>query len=223
MKTVIKGLLWGMVASAIAILPGHAFDRDLYLSGRIATNFSNVDDVTVNDGGSMALVDDAIEFVAAGGVAIGFDWRDRFSIPLRTEIAYRYRYHFDHETETPSAVFYDSSTKAGHGFTLNVWVPWAVSERFDLVAGAGAGIFFHETQSIRRNGSSEEVWSDTTNFTWRVGVGALYHLAPSWTLESYYSYQELGEIVSGPFSGGDAVDHDRYYTHEFIAGIAYNF
>ncbi len=160
-------------------------------------------------------------------VALGYDWRRRFTVPLKTELEYRYRYHFDIETRSPAtSTFYDASTKASHTVHLNAWVPWNVIDGIDVLIGGGVGFTRHRTLAIRSNtitAVSEQRTTRNNAFSWHLGLGAEYHLDDNWSFDAMYRYASLGEIEIGPFSTGDSVSYDRVYSHEFVIGVAYYF
>ncbi len=198
-----------------------------YIALRLLPSLSDVSGISRTPAAPIGLIDDAIEFVAAGTVALGYDWRRRHGIPLKTELEYRYRYHFDIETRSPSTnTFYNTSTKAAHTVQLNAWLPWNVAERLDLLFGGGIGVTRHITETDRRNTVTtvtEEQTNEDDNFTWHVGLGTDYRFAENWSVETMYRYADLGEITVGPFTTGDSVTYDRAFSHEVVLGIDYHF
>lgn len=200
--------------------------RNIYGALRLIPGLSNVDDISRTPSAPIALLDDKVEATGAIGLALGYDWRRLFGLPIRIEIEYHYRHHIDEETRTTNNIIYDASTKASQTIGVNIWVPWRILEDLDVLIGAGAGITLHYTKTKRLNPMfqiTDREGTYTESFSWLAGLGIDYRFAPAWSVEAVYRYVELGKIETGTFLTGDSVTFGRNYSHDLALGLVYHF
>ncbi len=163
-------------------------------------------------------------------MALGYDLRG-MDIPLKMELEYHFRYHFDIESRrikrNPSNdILYDASVKSGHTFQVNFLVPWAINPKFDLLVGGGIGVIRQMTEIIRvdiESQVSEPREMTNYNLTWNLALGFDWRFGESWSAEAMYRYVDLGEIETGTFSTGDSVTYQTIFSHELLLGLAYHF
>lgn len=225
--------LGAMAIAAMTVLTVSTAEAQLgglYFSGRLVPALGDIDNLEsrTTPGGptapDTALVDDAVEFVAGASLAAGYDWRDR-GWPIRTEVEYRYRYHFDWETfSAANDVFYDASTRYSHALQVNLAYVFGLVQGFDGYVLGGAGWRFSRTEGQEWARSTNtvvdgNVSTDNTNFIWTVGAGVMWHFAEDWSAELEYRYVDLGtldfETGTGDRLSGDA------YSHDLIVGLVY--
>lgn len=201
-----------------------------YISGRLVPALGNIDDLEsrTTPGGAAApdtvLVDDLEEFVAGAALAVGYDWRDQ-NWPIRTEIEYRYRYHFDWETQSAANNrFYNSSTRYSHALQANVAYIFGLTAGFDGYVLGGVGVRYSMTEGDVINRATNatidgNVTTENTNLLWNVGGGVMWHFADNWSAELEYRYIDLGtlDFESG---AGDRLTGEAY-SHDFVLGLVY--
>jgi len=193
-----------------------------YVSLSALGALSDIDDLRLADESvPVELIDPEPEIVVGLSPAIGYSFDD---LPLRVELQYLWRYRFDIDAQTlepsPRAIKSDVATHSGY---FNAYYDFTIADAWDGYVVAGIGFAHHslETESFAVPGAGE-VDTDEDNFVWQAGVGIRRELGERWLLDASYRYNDLGSLETG---GADLVNlqTNRYFSHDFLVGVAYPF
>ncbi|CAM4442735.1 MAG: hypothetical protein LEGION0403_FIIPPAGN_00129 [Legionella sp.] len=107
-------------------------------------------------------------------------------------------------------------------------------KKFSPFAHAGIGSSFNRTSRYKERApagvtprvSPQFSNFSTSEFTYNVGAGLDLLLTPQWTLSVGYSYQDLGQISSGPGKGtwsNQSLNPGSYHSNEVLVSVSYIF
>ncbi len=144
----------------------------------------------------------------AGGVSVGYSFKERYNTPVRLEVNYTAR------SDASSERSHDFIVGSGHTtlkqetnlqtLMLNMWADIPTNTAFTPYVGGGIGVAFvdydaHSTQF--ENNITTEHYSGSkkaTNFAWSLGGGVAYDVNPEFTLDLGYRFIDAGKIKTDP-------------------------
>lgn len=197
-----------------------------YVAVRAIGGISTVDGITENQSGPVTR-SNTDDVVAGLGVALGYDWSAK-GFPVRTEIAYHYRFRFDFDLRIDDGVSGDGfeNNLSTQAVLVSLFYDFDLGPRWKPFVGLGVG-WARNTSDVRRTpliaGTSEDREDTSDNFAWTAGFGITYRWSDSWRLELAYRYIDLGAIEMGPFSNGTVIEAEDYVSHDLIVGTRFRF
>ena len=151
------------------------------------------------------------EIGLAGGVSVGYDFKERYNTPVRLEVNYTARSEATSEKNRGSSNDYLKLKQQTNLQTLmlNLWADIPTNTAFTPYVGGGVGVafidydvnatdYFYGTTSQHYSGSKK-----TTNFAWSLGGGIAYDVNPEFTVDLGYRFIDAGKVKtdSKPFPG----------------------
>lgn len=208
-----------LIAICLLLVPGAALAGDLgvYLEPKLFYGYTVLDTMKGEHPGGRIKSDDSDD-VFGGGLALGYNFAQRFNLPLRTELEFSY---FS-EAE-------GSFSKRGHRVkqdldigTLfaNAYWDFKNQSAFTPYVGAGLGLAFIDSQGKvdgRSLGSKE-----STNFAWNAGAGLGYAITKDLDVSLGYRFAWLGDAKTKSKQGYRAKSED-VYMHQVSLGLRYTF
>ena len=158
-----------------------------------------------NPVGSRAF-NDKREATVAGGVSVGYNFKERYNTPLRLEVNYTAR--SDANNNPKSAMMPGSGNYIEHTqkislntLTFNIWADIPTNSAFTPYVGGGLGAAFIDYQAKNTehfsNGITADVFSASqkkTNFAWNIGGEVAYDVNAQFTVDLGYRYLDAGKI-----------------------------
>ena len=242
MKKLLLALLLaaGLIIPSIATATGEP-KYGFYIAPKFVYSYQMMDALVAElPGLTMHLMDAANDSTYGGALAIGYDWKSRFDIPIRTEIECATRSeleaeHTDYYTSGPLTVFRTFKPKVQtSSIFFNAY--WDIDflclngkkSSFVPYVGGGIGISFMDweldytegTTSYPIPNSHSTESRNRTNFAWNIGAGVAYKFANNWALDLGYRYVDFGDI--GIEEDGGSME-SKIDAHEVLFGIRYTF
>ena len=170
------------------------------------------------------------------GLAVGYDFKPVFDVPLRTELEYAWRgkkelYSFFEEDlgAFPGNNGFGKIKVGAQSFFVNAF--FDIYNPSPVTPYIGAGLGFARLASEFQFNDNEGIYSfgtskSGTNFAWNIGAGAAWKVAENVALDLGYRYVDFGNVTSSSPIGPD----DEYITlktkastHEVLLGLRYTF
>jgi len=148
-----------------------------YVAVRAIGGISTVDGITENQSGPVT-GSNTDDLVAGLGVALGYDWSAK-GFPVRTEIAYHYRFRFDFDLRIDDGVSGDGfeNNLSTQAVLVSLFYDFDLGPRWKPFVGLGVG-WARNTSDVRRTpliaGTSEDREDTSDNFAWTAGFGITY-------------------------------------------------
>lgn len=248
-----KRIIGFFVLAGMMILPSMVLAKEqigLYVAPKFIGAWTMMDGMSTgwgeysrpsDDAVSLSHIGDETEGSFGGALAIGYDFKPKFDIPLRAEIEYAYMSETS-ASSTRANLLPNTDWSAKQNFqaqTLfaNVYYDFHNSTSFTPYVGAGLGVAFINTDAdlsaidavtpanttIASTGSQTE-----TNFAWNVGVGVGYAINEMFTVDLGYRFASLGgaetswsqDQFGDDFTRSEA---DNLYMHQVALGLRINF
>ena len=174
--------------------------------------------------------DDEEDWTAGGGLALGYDFDQRFSMPVRVELEYTLREKAEVAWRGTQGIFipgnFNWEVKGRTGvdtLLVNLFYDFKNSSAFTPFVTAGAGISFIEWKSsyadtIGTTPVSAE--NDLTDFAWSVGLGCSYRIADGLMLDLAYRFLDAGTAEAKYRTLTAEAD---LHLQEVILGLRYAF
>ena len=177
-----------------------------------------------------------------GALAVGYDFKPRFDIPVRTELEYaafgqtkadKRHYKEDAEDEGPDT--WVTENKLGiQSLFVNVYYDFHTSTAFTPYVGAGLGMGFvsHKGRMYGDEGAGEvsmvTAKKSKTNFAYNIGLGCAWAFNDYISLDLGYRYANFGKSQSkwqetpkpGKLFCGKT---GRIDMHQFMLGLRIGF
>ncbi|EMT6382780.1 outer membrane protein [Providencia rettgeri] len=181
--------------------------------------------------------------VFGGGIAVGYNFYDAFSLPIRTELDFTMRgkasSHYNLATSsygTPGSHGYWDSDDAKNDITLNTFMvnsyyDFKNSTAFTPYISLGLGIanlkhkakYEYTEVSYSSNVTDVDSYSKSktaTNFAWSLGVGTQYMFNENLALDLSYRYLDAGK---SDISYIDSKSKVKVKTNDIMLGVVYRF
>lgn len=177
------------------------------------------------------------ESTFGGALAIGYDFKPNFDVPVRTEIEYAIRSQSEGEY-SDSYYIEDNLVKPSGSMEFviqsvffNAYYDIETGTPFTPYVGGGLGVAIIDADgklkvSVDGDTEYDESASNTeTNFAFNLAAGVGYDVNDNFTLDLGYRYADFGEGKTGDV-GFDPVGikgEARVVAHEVLFGLRYMF
>ena len=149
--------------------------------------------------------------------------------PLRADLGFTYRKHFDFTTNSfqpPTPTFFYESDVRAYTWMFNLYYDFMDIDKCRWTPYLGAGVGGSRV-GITVNDTVVKGKEFDINFAWQAEAGIEYALTKCINLQLGYRYVDMGEttiplrsIVGGMPSGNFKAD---LYSHEVVFGVSYRF
>ena len=168
-----------------------------------------------------------------GALALGYDFKTKFGVPVRTELEYAVRSQSKVKTQAVDGPYIYDNTRKMNISTLfaNAFYDINTGTKFTPYVGGGIGL---ASISVKDNFSEGTYGYSTassrktvSNFAWNLSAGVAYSFDSNWALDLGYRYSDFGKV-----SGSTATDNTGGYVykaksdvtaHEVGLGLRYTF
>lgn len=241
--TFLSLLLIGLSSNALA-----ADKSGFYVTGKIGTsgvkmsdqklNITNTDfDINYNDNfGSKT------KWVFGGGAALGYDFNEKFNVPIRTELDFMFRgkASANNNLFSISDVWGGSSADFKNEVTLNTFMlngfyDFRNESAFTPYISAGIGLanlkhklglqgrVWDASDELIYNGHDSKSKTQN-NFAWSLGLGVQYAINSDLSMDLSYRYLDAGKSTLSIGQGDDAIKSKvKAQSNDILLGITYRF
>ena len=176
------------------------------------------------------------------GLAIGYDFKQAYDVPIRTEFEYTWRgKHEKYKTTETDGDTIDITTKLGaQSFFLNAYFDIYNSTPVTPYIGAGLGLarVSGEYEDNQRevglgnhpmNPNPFKTSETKTNFAWNIGAGVAWKITDLISMDLGYRYADFGKVgctatgTYGPYDIMGGLVDSRATTHEVLLGLRFTF
>jgi len=237
-KTLISLLL------ASTLLPLSAFAQDFYVAPRLGYGtlkgtfkFDEADVSSIKIGSQS-------KGRAILSLAVGYDFKRQFFLPIRAELEYAYLGNSSKTRDfsgsgrvddIPLSIAGNAKTTLGAStFFANTYFDFHNSSAFTPYVGVGLGMSF---LSAKAEGSATIAGGGITvpdepfkygkktssNFAWNLGAGAAWKVTNSVVLDLGYRYADLGKARTRYDEDDTRVKTDNVKSHQFLLGARFSF
>ncbi|MEX9217118.1 outer membrane protein [Providencia rettgeri] len=244
MNKITQGMMAGIMAGCFMGNVAQA-GNGVYVTGKLGSSIMQLSDQKWEDDAWDETYhgSNKTKGVFGGGVAIGYDFYDAYSLPIRAEfdIMMRGKASSDYSLGTssygiPGTSGYWESEDAKNDVTLNTFMVNAYydfrnSTAFTPYVSVGLGMASlkhkakYEYTEISYLPSSREFYSDSksktaTNFAWSLGVGTQYSFNDNLALDLSYRYLDAGK---SDVSDDGSKSKIKVRTNDIMLGVVYRF
>ncbi len=148
------------------------------------------------------------EIGLAGGISVGYDFKERYNTPVRVEVNYTARSDAKSEKDrqlSPGSVGYTKLAQKTNLQTLmlNLWADIPTNTALTPYVGGGIGVAFIDYEMDATNydagtfnGKFYSGSAKKTNFAWSLGGGVAYDVTPQFAVDLGYRYIDAGKITN---------------------------
>lgn len=176
-----------------------------------------------------------------GALAVGYDFKTRFGVPVRTELEYALRSQSKTSTRAMDTSpvgsglndYYDLTRKLSiSSLFANVYYDINTGTAFTPYVGGGIGVAFIEAKDHIMDGyyGAFGVGGSRTrkvsNFAWNLGAGVAYSYDSHWSFDLGYRYSDFGSVQGGTAIYPPAIRFKAksdVTSHEVMLGARYTF
>ena len=246
-----KRIIGFLVLASMIVLPSMALAKEqigIYVAPKFMSGWAMMNGMNTSWGEGMAApanvinllhIEDETEMTFGGALAVGYDFKHKFDVPIRTELEYAYM------SETSASMSKDINATqhwaAKQNFQaqtlfVNVYYDFHNKSSFTPYVGVGIGLAFINTNAnfaMTDSGTPAGSWASSTgshtetNFAWNVGAGVGYDINERFTIDLGYRFASLGgaDTKFSKDSGDDWVrgKTDNLYMHQLALGLRINF
>jgi len=228
-----KRLIGLLAMAALLVTPTLAFASGqigVYVAPKFVYGFTQLQGMKSDNGGSFIAKGNKSDNAFGGALAIGYDFQQKFSVPVRTELEYAAFSQVTGKTvQQYSSTSYDRFTQKLRIQTLfvNAYYDFRNATAFTPYANAGLGLAF-----IGDKGRWEWDWGGpatagtktSTNFAWNIGAGVAYAITDTISLDLGYRFAGLGEARTKQGTYYDWYGKTRdIYMHQVLLGLRFTF
>lgn len=160
---------------------------------------------------------DTSDFVWGGALAVGYDFNDIFSIPLRAELEWNMQ--SQSKDTLSSGTVSDLMTNIGtQNLFANIYYDFHNFTPLTPYVGGGIGLSFINFEA--NQGSTSFKDNTTSNFAWHADIGVALSILPSIALDLSYRYNQFGEAKTG---GNIPITTDVITAHQAVFAIRFTF
>lgn len=196
-----------LVSAALAVFAGQAMADGIYVAGKLGGSNGEANSIEPNFRYTTPTANfqtlsehDFTDNVLAWGGAVGYEY-DKWLVPLRMEVEYLYRNHYNYATGFNGLSVSDielTSHVNTSTVLANFFVDVPVNKMFGFTFGAGLGEAIN-TSTSKLTGSlaaGQDVrgTEDQTGFSW-MGTAGIFVKPLKWlTMDLSYRYSGLGDV-----------------------------
>lgn len=210
-----------------------AGDQPVYAGGDFIFAFFREQDEFTSpvQAGTLFLADEVVEVVVGATARLGYGFEAATGLPVRAELRYTYRYHYDFDLRLGVAGIGDplswDNTVTQHAITADLYYDFrAPTDRIRPYLGGALGYGFTRVETERTDWLANSVTraeNDLGALVWNLAIGARWQFAPGWQLDGSYRFGNAGEIESAKLAGGEIIGADGIQTHDLTLGLLYSF
>jgi len=195
----------------------------------IYSHHESSDPILKWDGNSWRF-DDKSDGAVGGGLAIGYDFDKRFTLPLRVELEYAMREEVEPSWTGNQGIFvsYPLNWKLEvetevDTLLVNLYYDFKNRTSFTPYVGAGAGNSFIDWKShYTDDGGMTPISAngEVTEFAWSIALGGSYAVTDAFMVDLGYRYVDAGtaEAEYQPLTSETDIE-----LHEVVLGVRYAF
>ena len=233
-------LLLGMGISASQVMAAERLG--VYVAPKLAWTFVDMGKVQGESWISGTVNQSDNDSVFAYGIGIGYDFRPRLNVPLRTELEYFFLSEVNGQANdlwSDGAEYDNSYSKHDLNIQtlfLNAYYDFNTGTPFTPYVGAGLGVAFIQDQMRYTNNwgdlGYDNSYSDKssskrrTNFAWNIGAGIGWEALDWLTLDLGYRFSSLGKAETGTaffWYGEQKYKVKNIKTHQVMLGLRLTF
>ena len=211
----------------------------IYVAGKAGASWTDIHSSSINwgnDDDGSALGSDSFggksKVVGAGGIALGYNFADQMSFPVRVELEYTLRGEAKGTMSAWSSVINDETGESLGKLTQRVKArsqTALVNAYYDISTGTAltpyvmAGMGISRTKLSSQLAGSDETRSDSdTNFAWTVGAGMAYAVSEQVTVDLTARYYDAGDVKAYD-SDGETYAKASVRGTDLLLGVRYAF
>lgn len=245
----ILGLVMIVAALALPTMASAGEQIGVYVTPKFITGWTVMDNMKTGwgedaDPGFSMDIGDKTKGTIGGGLAIGYDFYQKFQFPVRAELEYAALSEVKGSKSgsvSAADVGFDGHWSAQQKLQvqtlfMNAYYDFHNSTSFTPYVGAGIGMAFLNTKAniggwddTSGDGMSGSTGSKTvTNFAWNVGAGVGYEINENFTVDLGYRFAGLGEAKTkwvkddAGYNWARAKTED-IYMHQVMLGLRVTF
>jgi len=219
MKKLILALVCGSMFYLAPTQAGAADFSGLYVTPKFVYSHTNTDFEAHANAGS-AKIGGYSDSLFGGAIAIGYDFKPRFEVPVRLEFEYSILSSFE-DSEALSPTINVTGKFDTQVFFINTYYDFHNTSKFTPYIGVGIGMSLVDTK-IDANGINIFPSNTETNFAWNIGTGISYAFTDKMSVDLAYRYVQLGDgetkTIAQSFIKADSID-----AHQIMLGFRYTF
>lgn len=212
-----------IVAALCLSSVAHAGDSGVYVAPKLLFSHQLLSDRQLETTGIDYDFNDDAENSFNGALAVGYDFKPSWDVPVRAELEYAIRQESKMHDDIGAGFFADMKFKDIQTLFLNAYYDIYTGTDFTPYIGAGLGVAFFKSELNYSNVSSSS--KRQTNVAWNLGAGVAYSLNDDWSLDLGYRYLSLGDADTGRARVGPGVleGSAKLQVHEMTLGLRYAF
>lgn len=247
-----KRIISFLVLGSMVILPSMALAKEqigIYVAPKFIGAWAMMDNMKTGwavdsepdaDIINLLHIGDETEMTFGGALAIGYDFKRNFDIPLRAEIEYAYLSETSASNNNDISATEDWTAKQkfqAQTLFLNAYYDFHNGSDFTPYIGGGLGLAFTNTEAnfgVANSAIPDDSFTSSTGsqsettFAWNVAAGVGYEINEMFTIDLGYRFAGLGGVDtkwSKDSSGGDWIQAkaDNLYMHQVALGLRINF
>ena len=216
-----------------ADLGGFYVAPKFFWSHQTQDNAGTDSDVVVATGLSYKVADKSDD-AWGGALALGYDFKAKFGVPIRTELEYAVRSQSKVNTQVVDGpITIDNTRKLSiSSLFANVFYDFNTGTSFTPYVGGGIGVASIRAKDRFQQGYYGYAYGNAsskrtvTNFAWNLSAGVAYSFDSHWALDLGYRYSDFGKVKGS--TGVDGYGYSYKATsdvaaHEVLLGLRYTF
>ncbi|MEY0177709.1 outer membrane protein [Providencia rettgeri] len=181
--------------------------------------------------------------VFGGGVALGYDFSNKFNVPIRAELDFTARgkanskYNLEKEVDQYGSYTNDAKNQIKlNTLMVNAYYDFKNESSFTPYLSAGLGYasvnqkttlsdsYIHATNPAYNDSESNSRSHTSNNFAWSIGAGVKYAMNDNFDLDFSYRYLDAGKAsVSYNENGYNLESKVKVKTNDLMLGVTYKF
>ncbi|WP_299999539.1 outer membrane protein [uncultured Cedecea sp.] len=230
------------IASTVAIATLYtcavSANNGVYVTGELGSSVVNIHDTKADYSEAVSGIVDYRQTtklsntnkgVFSGGIAVGYDFNDQGKLPVRLELAAKFRGNAEGSQTLTDEYGYSDTVKNKvrmDTYMVNGYYDFYNSSDFTpyLTAGVGLSRLKHKIS----DGSGESMSASANNFAWGVGAGVKYAVTSNISVDASYRYVDGGKVTNsrtdnfGSYTG--TLDTTtKAASNDLMLGVSYKF
>ena len=231
-----------VIASTVAIATLYtcavSANNGIYVTGELGSSIVNTHDTKADYSEAVAGVVNYRETtkfsntnkgVFGGGVAVGYDFNDQYQLPVRLELAAKFRGDAEGSqrlTDEDGDSEIVKNKVRMDTYMVNGYYDFYNSSDFTPYLTAGVG--FSRLKHKISDESGEAMSANSNNFAWGVGAGVKYTVTSNISVDASYRYVDGGKVTNsrtenfGSYTG--TLDTTtKAASNDLMLGVSYKF
>ncbi|MDR5609749.1 outer membrane beta-barrel protein [Arsenophonus sp.] len=175
--------------------------------------------------------------VFGAGLGLGYDFYEKFDIPIRTELEFISRSSADDSYSEDDIIFvfpgktFVKNQIAVNTLIFNAYYDFKNSSDFTPYLSAGLGYAYISQKTfvdvMANGGDRQSLWTRshaTNNFAWSAGAGIKYTVNKDFSFDLSYKYLDAGQAeVYNNLSDTEYNSKTKVKTHDIMLSATYHF